>query len=162
MKSVAFDRTSQYLVTGSNEKLVRIFDLNQPNAANPLTFSGHAGSLKRAIFCRNDQCIVSIAEDKTMRIWDKISGQEVQRVEFPATPNSLEMTKDGSVFTVAHGKSVSFWDANSFSKLKEISMPTMIASASLHPDRHIFVAGGEDFKMYKYDYITGNEIGIYK
>lgn len=38
-------------------------------------------------------------------------------------------------------------------------MPTLIASASLHPDKQIFVAGGEDFKMYKFDYITGNEIG---
>jgi len=44
-------------------------------------------------------------------------------------------------------------------KLKEINIPTLVASASLHPDKHIFVCGGEDFKMYKYDYITGNEIG---
>uniref|UniRef100_A0A336LTN4 Serine-threonine kinase receptor-associated protein n=1 Tax=Culicoides sonorensis TaxID=179676 RepID=A0A336LTN4_CULSO len=162
VKSVAFDRTSQYLVTGSNEKLVRIFDLNQPNSANPLTFSGHAGNLKRAIFCRNDQCIISIAEDKTLRVWDKVSVQEVQRIEFPSTPNSLELSKDGSVFTVSHGQSVSFWDTNSLSKVKEISMPTLIASASLHPEKHTFVAGGEDFKMYKYDYLTGNEIESFK
>lgn len=159
VKSVAFDRTSQYLVTGSNEKLVRIFDLNQPNAANPITLSGHAGNLKRAIFCRNDQCVISIAEDKTLRVWDKVSVQEVQRIEFPTTPNSLELSKDGSIFTVTHGQSVSFWDTSSLSKVKEISMPTLIASASLHPDKHTFVAGGEDFKMYKYDYLTGNEIG---
>lgn len=25
----------------------------------------------------------------------------------------------------------------------------------------VFVCGGEDFKMYKYDYLTGNEIGKY-
>lgn len=60
---------------------------------------------------------------------------------------------------MSYGTNVSFWDANSLSKLKEISMPTLISSASLHPDKHIFVAGGEDFKMYKYDYLTGNEIG---
>jgi serine-threonine kinase receptor-associated protein len=32
VKSVAFNRDSQYLVTGSNEKLIRIYDLNQPEA----------------------------------------------------------------------------------------------------------------------------------
>lgn len=26
-------------------------------------------------------------------------------------------------------------------------------------EKNIFVCGGEDFKMYKYDYLTGNEIG---
>lgn len=69
------------------------------------------------------------------------------------------MSNDGSTFVVAYGTAVSFWDVNSLSKLKEISMPTLISSASLHPDKNIFVAGGEDFKMYKYDYLTGNEIG---
>jgi len=40
-----------------------------------------------------------------------------------------------------------------------VKVPTNVASASLHPDKHVFVCGGEDFKMYKFDYITGNEIG---
>lgn len=62
--------------------------------------------------------------------------------------------------TVTHGKSVSFWETDTLSKLKEITVPTIVASASLHPEKNVFVCGGEDFKMYKYDYVTGNEIGI--
>lgn len=89
VKSVAFDRASQYLVTGSNEKLIKIFDLDCPNANSICTFIGHAGNLKRAIFCRNEKCIASIAEDKTLRIWDKTSMQEVQRIELSSFPNSL-------------------------------------------------------------------------
>lgn len=38
-------------------------------------------------------------------------------------------------------------------------MPTQVNSASLHPDKTIFVCGGEDLKMYKFDYTTGTEIG---
>jgi len=34
-----------------------------------------------------------------------------------------------------------------------------VNSASLHPDKTIFVCGGEDLKMYKFDYTTGTEIG---
>lgn len=60
---------------------------------------------------------------------------------------------------MTHGKSVSFWETDTLSKLKEITVPTIVASASLHPEKNVFVCGGEDFKMYKYDYITGNEIG---
>lgn len=44
-------------------------------------------------------------------------------------------------------------------KLREVKVPTRTNSASLHPDRTIFVCGGEDLKMYKFDYATGNEIG---
>jgi len=38
-------------------------------------------------------------------------------------------------------------------------VPTQVNSASLHPDCTIFVCGGEDFKMYKFDYNTGAELG---
>ncbi len=46
-------------------------------------------------------------------------------------------------------------------KVKEYSIPADILSASLHPDKHVFVCGGEDFKMYKFDYGTGLEVGKY-
>lgn len=43
--------------------------------------------------------------------------------------------------------------------LKEYRVPTQANSASLHPDKGIFVCGGDDLKMYKFDFATGTEIG---
>lgn len=47
----------------------------------------------------------------------------------------------------------------SFEQIKEYVAPSQINSASLHPDQSVFVCGGDDFKMYKFDYETGLEIG---
>lgn len=47
----------------------------------------------------------------------------------------------------------------SFELIKEIEVPSQVNSASLHPEKNVFVCGGEDFKMYKFDYNTGVEIG---
>lgn len=129
---------------------------------DPEIYGCHTGCIKRALFCRNDKYVISAADDKSMRLWDRSSGQEVQRVEFTANPNSLELSSDGNIITVAHGSSVSFWETETMKKLKEITVPTLVATASLHPDKNIFVCGGDDFKMYKYDYITGNEIESFK
>lgn len=158
VKSVAFDADSENVVTGSNERLVRVFNLEQPNA-QPEEYAGHTGSIKRALFCRGDKCIISAAEDKTVRLWDRMTGIEVQRLQFPNNPNSLEISRDNHILTIAHGSSVSFWEIDTMKKLKEVKVPTNVSSASLHPDKHVFVCGGEDFKMYKFDFITGNEIG---
>ena len=128
----------------------------------PEVYAGHNGSVKRALFCRNDKFIISAADDKSMRLWDRTSGQEVQRVEFTSNPNSIELSSDNNIITVTHGSSVSFWETETLKKLKEITVPTLVETASLHPDKHIFVCGGDDFKMYKYDYITGNEIESFK
>lgn len=45
-------------------------------------------------------------------------------------------------------------------KILEYDIPTQINSVSVHPERSVFVCGGEDFKMYKYDYNTGIELGM--
>jgi len=44
--------------------------------------------------------------------------------------------------------------------IKEIEVPTQVHSASMKSDQSIFVCGGEDFKLYKYDFATGVELGI--
>lgn len=40
VKSVAFEENSGHLITGGNEKLIRVYDLSQPNS-DPEVFSGH-------------------------------------------------------------------------------------------------------------------------
>lgn len=152
------------LVSNINNKstVIAICNNNFFNLTDPETYTGHTGVIKRALFCRNDKYVVSAADDKSMRLWDRSMGAEVQRVDFPANPNSLELSSDGNIITVAHGNSVSFWETETLKKLKEITVPTVVGTASLHPDKHIFVCGGDDFKMYKYDYITGNEIESFK
>ena len=44
-------------------------------------------------------------------------------------------------------------------QIKSFEAPTDIFSASLHPSKSCFVAGGDDFKLYKFDYEDGKELG---
>ncbi|XP_050500247.1 serine-threonine kinase receptor-associated protein [Diabrotica virgifera virgifera] len=161
VKSVDFSRDSSCMVTGSNEKLVRIFDLNKPEAS-PEVFSGHTAGIRHVQFFRNDTHLISCADDKTLRVWNRGTGTEVQKVDFSSTPNSLEVSKDGSVLTVSYSNRVIFLDAETLTKIREFSIPSTVNSASLHPDKSIFVAGGDDLKVYKFDYTTGTEIESFK
>ena len=43
--------------------------------------------------------------------------------------------------------------------LRRVNVPTIVYSASLLLTNKIFICGGEDFKLYKYNYETGTEIG---
>lgn len=161
VKSVNFSSDERQLVTGSNEKIIRIFDLNKLEK-DPITFCGHTHSMRHVTFFHNDRMLVSCAEDNTLRIWDTISGQEVQKINFNSCPNSLEVSNDESVITVTHGNSVSFLTTNGLSCVQEVKIPTNVYSASLHPNKSVFVCGGEDLIMYKYDYISGVELDAYK
>ncbi|CAG9811208.1 unnamed protein product [Chironomus riparius] len=148
VKSVAFDEDSTHLLTGNNEKLIRVFDLNQPST-NPAVeiYAGHSGAIKRALFCRNDKCIISCAEDKAIRIWDRSSGQEIHHIDFPCNPSNIEISRDGSILTIANGMNVTFYEANSWNKIKEVAVPSKLADASLHPDKLAGILGLSDLKL---------------
>lgn len=161
VKSVNFSTDSNYLCTGSYEKLIRIYDLNKPEAL-PQIFSGHASGIRHVTFFDNNSALITCADDKTLRVWDRNSGQEIKRLDFPAIPSSMEVSKDGSIITTTHSNIVTFWNSKELTKIKEFTVPTQVNSASLHPDCSMFVCGGEDFKMYKFDYNTGAELESFK
>ena len=43
--------------------------------------------------------------------------------------------------------------------MKEFEIPTQVNSASFNSEHGMFVCGGEDFKMYKFNYNSGEEVG---
>jgi serine-threonine kinase receptor-associated protein len=161
VKSVDFSHDGKFLLTGSNEKILRIFDLNKPEE-EPRTFSGHTSHIRGAIFLKDDKKIISAADDKTVRIWDAQNENEIKQLEFPAVPGNIELSRDGDLLVIPYGQKVTFWDTETFEKVKEFDIPSKINSASIHPDKSVFVCGGEDFKMYKFDYGTGIEIESFK
>jgi len=160
VKSVNFSPSGNCLVTGSNEKLIRIFDLERPDA-EPLKLSGHESNLRHCLFY-GDKCIVSCSDDKTLRIWDVTSGQEVRRIDFPSVVSDIEVGNESRTLTMTYGSHVAFWNLDNLTAIKEFEVPTQVHSASLKPDQSIFVCGGEDFKIYKYNFETGTEIDAFK
>lgn len=50
----------------------------------------------------------------------------------------------------------------SYEKIREVEIPCIVYSASLLLDKKIFVCGGEDFKLYKFNSETGAPIENFK
>jgi len=157
VKSVDFSPDSNHFLTGSNEKLLRIFDLNKPEA-DPVELSGHTGNIKHSIFNTDGNLIFSSSDDNTVRCWDTRTHAEVHSITLPNAATGLELSPDGSLLTVAHGSTVAFYSADQLREEKQVVLPTIVNSATLHPQKSFFVAGGEDFKLYKYDYETMAEL----
>ena len=160
VRSVDFSSDDQFLLTGSYEKLVKVFDLNVPEAGPVVVGKGHNEAVRHALFAHNDNYIISSSDDKTVRFWDRSSGEEINRIELQNIPSSIEISACGEVLSVSCGQTVSFWNVERMEKIKEYCTPTQVLSSTLHPDMSVFVCGGNDFKMYKYDYADGIEKGI--
>lgn len=109
-------------------------------------------TLKRLL---GDKQILS-AGDKTVLLWDHTTMTEVKSLSFDV------FSSVGCIPKGMPGNNV--WTICCFSQcskfgLKSFEAPATINSASLHPEKEFLVAGGEDFKLYKYDYNSGEELG---
>ncbi|CAH3043152.1 unnamed protein product [Porites lobata] len=161
VKIVDFSPDGKRLLTASNEKLIRIFDL-QDESAEPDLFKGYTVNIRAALWSKNPTYIISGGEDKAMRLWDTRSMKEVKTIDLPQSVTSMVLSKDGNVLIATYGKTISFWDPERMEQIKSFEAPTAIFSASLHPSKSCFVAGGDDFKLYKFDYEDGKELESYK
>jgi serine-threonine kinase receptor-associated protein len=162
IKSVNFSTDNKRLLSGGQDKILRIFDLEKPEA-DPLKLEGHADSIKNALWTSNNTTIVSGGQDSTLRIWDVRTLKEVKSINLKAPVGGIEVSLDGKHLTTAAGREVSFWDIKTFELVKTYSMAgTDANSASLSPDGSTFVVGGSDFWAHVHDFATGKELEVHK
>ncbi|MEQ2301588.1 hypothetical protein AMECASPLE_037637, partial [Ameca splendens] len=124
----------------------------------PQEIAGHSSAIKKSLWCNDDTQILSAADDKTVRLWDSRSMEEVKTLIFDTSVSSMERVADGEILVITYGKTIAFYNALSLDLIKSVEAPAPINSASLHPEKDFFVAGGDDFKLYKFDYSTKEEL----
>mmetsp|Transcript_44254 Transcript_44254/g.116306 ORF Transcript_44254/g.116306 Transcript_44254/m.116306 type:complete len:339 (-) Transcript_44254:668-1684(-) len=165
VRALDWSPDSTQLLTGGKEAKLRIFDLNQPDS-EPHILTGHeAGKAIKVVRKLPEPALfLSAGDDKTLRLWDVRAKAEAAQLTFNGTVNSVELSRDAKTLTIAAGTEVSFWDAQSYQCIKRFNLGVVEANgygvntASLHPERKAFVAGGGNFWVYVHDYETGEEL----
>merc|ERR1712079_775796 len=94
---------SAALATGSNDKILRIFDLEQPSEPI-IKFEGHTGGIKQVMYTPDNKQLISCSDDKTVRVWDTATGGEIGSFVTTDQIGGMEMSRDGEILTVAAGQ----------------------------------------------------------
>lgn len=70
---VTFDRTGRYVITGGDDKLIKVWDTT--TGLLRYTFRGHQGELADLSVNFENTCLASGSTDKTVRVWSLKDGQ---------------------------------------------------------------------------------------
>ncbi|CED83859.1 serine threonine kinase receptor associated protein [Phaffia rhodozyma] len=164
-----------YVLTGGQEKKLRIFNLARPDA-DPLYMTkrgdldgaeglAHEGNIRSVVWDSQDGNVaVSAGEEGVVRWWDLRTLEQTAELKLPDAVTSMELAHGGGTLCVTSGKSVIFLDIARRDPPLSIPIPHAPTSASLHPFlRDRFVAGSSaDPWVRVYDLESGEERECYK
>lgn len=158
VRTCCFSSDSRKLVTGGMEKMLRLFDVEQPGAA-PQTLPQASAGIRSALFLGGDNTILtSFADAKGIGVWDVRAGSVVRTLETENPVTSFDLTFDGSVLTTTDGHNIRFWDTSSLSSFKQHTVAYPVEAASYCPSRKRFAAGGGDMWVRLHDMEDAREL----
>lgn len=168
VRTVAISPIASRLLTGGQEKKVRMFDLGRPDAepdflCDPGSLS-HDGMVRSVVWV-GEHTGVSAGEDGMIKWWDLRTLKLTTTMAFPNPITSMEYSAPTKCLVVTSGKTVAFIPslptANAITH--SLTLPYSPSSASVHPilqDR--FVTGSVEDEWVRVHNMDGTEREVNK
>jgi len=163
--SLAIDRQGEYLVSGSADQTIKIWDLNQNELLH--TLKDHGGRINDIAIDSEQKIVVSGSGDGTTRIWSLETGEPLNS-PFPS-PNgrvlSVAIAENGQTIASATNEGqIHLWDVQT-GELKDTLQKgddtTIINSLAVSPNNNqILASGRQDGTIQIWDLSTGNETAV--
>jgi WD40 repeat protein len=163
VSSVAYSPDGAHIVSGSDDKTVRVWDAQTGKLLAVL--EGHSGSLNSVAFSPDGAHIVSGSYDKTVRVWDAQKGQELAVLQGHSSwVRSVAFSPDGAhIVSGSDDKTVWVWDAQTGKELAVLEGHSgWVQSVAFSPDGAHIVSGSNDKTVRVWDAQTGRELAVLK
>jgi len=167
VRTVSISPSSTYLLTGGQEKKVRIFDLHRPEAEPEFLYDSgsqtHDGVIK-SVVCIGEKVGVSAGDDGRIKWWDLRTKTVVNTISFPNSVTSMELSSQTERLVVTSGQTVAFIpQIPNGLPTHNIHLPYCPSSASIHPHQQDrFVTGNLADEWVRVHGMEGEEREVLK
>jgi len=155
--SAAFSPDGKRIVSGSNDKTIKIWDA--ATGTELMTLRGYDGIWPGA-FDPDVKRIVSNGGDNTVKVWDVATGTELMTLRgHKEEVSSVAFSPDGRRFVSGSSdKTIKIWDAATSTELMTLHDDNWVEDASFSPDGKRIISGGGDNTIKVWDSATGAEL----
>lgn len=144
INSIAFSQDSTKLITGSTDRVARIWDLDSRKLTKAFS---HPGAVWSAVLSRDEKYILIAGEDRSAQIWDVTTGNLHMRLSGHADSIwSATYSPDGRMIaTASEDRTVRIWDAYTGQILVVLEGHSgPVRTVAFSPDGSSVVTAGQD------------------
>ncbi len=159
VETVAVTPDGKYVVSGSRDNTVRLWDLATGREVR--RFTGHKNWVGSVAVTPDGRHVVSGSTDTTVRLWDLATGKEVRRFTgHQHSVLSVAVTPDGKYVTSGSFDNTGrLWDlAAGREVLRFTGHVDAVWSVAVTPDGKYVVSGSKDSTVRVWDLPTGQEV----
>ncbi|HEY9852629.1 MAG TPA: serine/threonine-protein kinase [Leptolyngbyaceae cyanobacterium] len=154
--ALAISPDSQTLVSGSNDKSIKIWDLNSGKLVN--TLRGHKNAVNSVAISPDGQTLASGGGDRTLKLWDLKTGKlKKDLLGHSASVFAIAFSPDNQ--TLASGSSdntIKIWNFQNTALITTLTGHSKwVRCLDISPDGETLVSGSEDKTIKIWDLKTG-------
>ena len=163
IRSVVFNGDSQFALSGSDDKTMRLWDVESGRALR--VFEGHTDSVWSVAFSADEKYALSGSADRTMRLWEVESGRGLRI--FKGHTNSIwsvAFSTDGkSALSGSADNALRLWDVESGRALRVFDGHTAsVLSVAFSVDGKSALSGSADKTLRLWDLQRGFALRIFE
>jgi len=160
VKACCFSLDEKSVITGGNEKVLRIHDIERPDSPDSVQTQEQISSVVQTL---NPNILLTGTGETEIRVWDKRNLQPVQSLTLNAKLTGLSLSVDRAVITSTAGNQVQLWDSESLKLLQTFDLQQQIDCAAYHPKTKRFATGSRsELWVRAYDAESGKEVACNK
>ena len=156
VNSVALSGDGRYIVSGSNDGTVVVWDLQTGARLHELT--GHQDWVNSVALSGDGRYIVSGSDDRTVAVWDLQTGARLHQLTgHQGRVRSVALSGDGRhIVSGSSDKTVAVWDLQTGARLHQLTgHQDWVNSVALSGDGRHIVSGSSDKTVAVWDLQTG-------
>ncbi len=169
--SIAFSPDSQRVLTGSQDNTARVWDTATGRQIHMLKMDSDApnnswsiAAVWSAVFSPDGRRIATASQDKTARIWDAATGEEILRLDYSDVVACVAFSPDGRrLVTGSNDATATVWDSVTGGKI--LALPkhgNIVRAVAFSPDGQRILTASEDGVAKLWDAATGQETMAFK